>query len=343
MKASFVRKAGGPEVIEFGELPTPTPSATQVLVRVKFAGLNHLDLWVRRGLASLKVEYPRILCCDGAGLVEAVGSEVSGFVPGEEVILHPGISCSHCEACLSGWESLCPQYHILGESMDGCGAQYIAVPAANLFRKPKNLSLSAAASIGLTFTTAWQMVVRRANIQPGDRVLIHAAGSGVSSAAIQIARLYKAEIIATAGTEEKLERARSLGALHTINYRQKNFLEEVKRITNKRGVDVIIDHTGKDLWEGNIRALRSGGKIVLCGATSGPNATTNLAHVFFRQLEILGSTMGTKADFPRMLNLVEKGELAPVVDRVFPLEDAPLAHARLEQREQFGKVVLEVP
>jgi NADPH:quinone reductase-like Zn-dependent oxidoreductase len=343
MKAAYLNGYGGPEVIQYGEIPEPPlRHETDVLVRLKFAALNHLDVWVRRGLPHLKHQFPHVLCADGAGVIEKVGRQVSSVKVGDEVIVHPGLSCGHCERCLSGWESLCSQYAILGENVNGTAAQFIAVPEANVFLKPPALTLVQAASVPLVFTTAWQMVVNRGRVKDGDTVLVHAAGSGVSCAAIQLAALFGAKVMATAGSAAKLNSAKQLGAQVVINYRNEDFLSVVKAHTNKQGVDLIIDHTGRDQWEKNIRAVRSGGKLVLCGATSGYDAKLDLRHVFFRQLDILGSTMGSKGDFPRILQLLDAKHLSPIVDRIFPLEQVADAFGYLERREQFGKVLLQI-
>ncbi|MBI4404960.1 MAG: zinc-binding dehydrogenase [Deltaproteobacteria bacterium] len=341
MRAAYLKSHGGPEVIEVGELPVPTISSTQVLVRIKFAALNHLDIWIRKGL-PFQLLYPHILGSDASGVVEQVGSEVKTIHPGDEVIVHPGISCMHCQSCLSGWESLCAGYKILGEQVSGTDAQFIAVPAVNIFPKPKGMTFEQAAAVGLVFTTAWQMLVRRAQVQAGDSVLIHAAGSGVSTAAIQIARLFGAEVIATAGSVKNLELATALGARYTINYKEKDFVAEVRSVVGKAGVDMIVDHVGAALWDKNMKVLRRGGKIVTCGATSGFDARLDLRTVFFKQVQILGSTMGSKADFWRILREFELGFLRPVVDKVFALDDIRLAHQYIEDRKQSGKVLLKV-
>lgn len=341
MKAAFIRKHGGTEVLEVGSLPDPEISAGEVLVRVKVSALNHLDIWVRKGL-PIPLTYPHILGSDASGVVEKIGAGVTHVKSGDEVLIHPGLSCLHCGSCLSGWESLCPSYQILGEHLSGTNAEWVRVPAANVYPKPKGMSFEEAASFALVFTTAWQMLVRRANVQPGDTVLIHAAGSGVSSAAIQIAKLFGAQIIATAGGASKLELARKLGAHHTVNYREKDFVSEVKQITEKRGVDIIVDHVGAEMWEKNFKAVRWGGKIVTCGATSGAEVKTDLRQVFFRQIQILGSTMGSKGDFPRLLRLADQGHLKAVVDKIFPLEEIREAHVRLESREILGKVLIKI-
>jgi len=297
MQAAFLTRHGGPEVIEVGELPRPQMGSQDVLVRIRFAALNHLDLWVREGLPHLKLTYPHILGGDASGTVEMVGKEVTTIKPGDEVLVHPGLSCRACSACLSGWESLCPQYRILGEHLSGTNAEYVCVPYCNVFPKPPMISFEEAAAIPLVFTTAWQMLVKRAKVKPGDLVLIHGAGSGVSSAAIQIAALYGAEIVVTSSQDQKLAEAKRLGAHHTINYRNQDFLAEVKKIA-KRGVDIVIDHVGKDFWEKNIRVLKWGGCLVTCGATSGAVTETDLRHLFFSPIESSRFNHGIEGRLP---------------------------------------------
>jgi NADPH:quinone reductase-like Zn-dependent oxidoreductase len=337
MRAAYIENHGGPEVLKVGPVPDPSFSDNEVLVRVRYSALNHLDVWVRKGMPSLKLQYPHILCGDGAGVVEATGSQVTNVKKGDEVIIHPSVTCLRCEACLSRRESLCREMRILGEHINGTSAEFVKVPSANVFLKPQNMSFSDAASIGLVFTTAWQMVVHKAQIFPGQTVLIHSAGSGVSSAAIQIAKVFGAEVIATAGSEEKRKFAKELGADHVLPY---EFADEVRKMTQKKGVDAILDHTGTDLWEKNILAVRAGGRIVICGATSGYAAQTDLRHIFYRQIEILGSTMGSKADFPILLGLFKSGKLRAVVDTIFPLDKVQAAHRQLEDRRVKGKILL---
>lgn len=339
MKAAHLKAHGGPEAVQYGDVPTPKPGIGEVLVKVKTSALNHLDIWVRGGLPGLKLPFPHVLGSDASGVVEEVGAGISGFRTGDAVIVHPGLSCGHCEFCLGGWESVCPEYKILGEQVGGAHAEYVSVPARNLFAKPAKLSFDDAAAMPLVFTTAWQMLNRRAQVQPAEYVVVHAAGSGVGSAAIQIAKVLGAKVIATAGSDAKLELARELGADYTINYSKEDFAKRTREIV-KRGADVIFDHLGKDYWESNIKAVRNGGRIVLCGATSGSDAITPLNHVFFRQIQILGSTMGSKADFPRILALFEAGKLRSVVDKAFPLSEVRQAQARMADRKQAGKILL---
>jgi NADPH:quinone reductase-like Zn-dependent oxidoreductase len=343
MRAITLREHGDESVLRLEELPTPEPGPRQVRVRVRACALNHLDLWVRRGLPNLKLSYPHLLGSDIAGEIEAVGAglEARGdLAPGTRVLLAPAISCGRCEACLTGHDNLCRHYAILGEHVSGGYCEQLCVPVENLLPLPAGLGFEEGAALPLVFLTAWQMLVDKAQVRPGETVLVHAAGSGIGSAAIQIARLFGARVIATASTAEKLERARQLGAEQTINYEEKDFVAEVQALTGKRGVDVVVEHTGEKTWEGSIRSARRGGRIVTCGATSGFAAKTDLRFVFFKQLAILGSTMGSRGSLHEILRHVADGKLRPVLDRTYPLTEAADAHRRLARREQFGKVVL---
>ncbi|GAA5335929.1 zinc-binding dehydrogenase [Thermus hydrothermalis] len=342
MKAVVMEARGGPEVLKVAEVPTPEPGPKEVRLRVKAAALNHLDIWVRKGVASPKLPLPHVLGADASGVVDAVGPGVTAFAPGDEVVVNPGLSCGHCERCLAGEDNLCPRYEILGEHRWGAYAEYLVVPEANLLKKPQNLSFEEAAAIPLTFLTAWQMVVDKLQVRPGDDVLIMAAGSGVSVAAIQIAKLHGARVIATAGSEEKLRKARELGADEAVNYTHPEWFKEVRRLTGGKGADKVVDHTGALYFEGVIKATANGGRIAIAGASSGYEGTLPFAHVFFRQLSILGSTMASKSRLFPILRFVEEGKLRPVVGQVLPLEEAAEGHRLLEERRVFGKVVLRV-
>ncbi|GLV47644.1 alcohol dehydrogenase [Thermus sp. LT1-2-5] len=342
MKAVVMEARGGPEVLKAAEVPTPEPGPKEVRLRVKAAALNHLDVWVRKGVASPKLPLPHVLGADASGVVEAVGPGVTAFAPGDEVVVNPGLSCGHCERCLAGEDNLCPRYEILGEHRWGAYAEYLVVPETNLLPKPKNLSFEEAAAIPLTFLTAWQMVVDKLQVRPGEDVLVMAAGSGVSVAAIQIAKLHGARVIATAGSEDKLRKARELGADEGVNYTHPEWFKEVRRLTGGKGADKVVDHTGALYFEGVIKATANGGRIAIAGASSGYEGTLPFAHVFFRQLSILGSTMASKSRLYPILRFVEMGKLRPVVGQVLPLEEAAEGHRLLEERRVFGKVVLRV-
>jgi NADPH:quinone reductase-like Zn-dependent oxidoreductase len=340
MRAVVIEEHGGRDALRIAERPDPEPGPGQVRVRVRAVALNHLDIWVRKGIPGVQYPLPLIPGCDGAGLVDALGPGVTGLEPGSECVLAPGVSCGRCEACSRGDDNLCRYYGILGENRDGTCADFIVVPGQNVLAKPGNLSFEEAAALPLPFLTAWHMLMARARLRPGETVLIHAAGSGVSTAAIQMADMVGARILVTAGSDEKLEKAKELGAEVGINYRTHDFAEEVRRLTGKRGVDVVLDHVGEDTWEGNIKSLAKGGRLVFCGNTSGVQAMTSLPHVFFKSLSLLGSTMGSRSEVHEILRLAEKEVLQPVVDRVLPLERVEEGHRVLEDREAFGRVVL---
>ena len=340
MKAAAMRSHGGPEVVELLDLPEPVAGPGEVVVAVKAAALNHLDIWVRKGWPGLKLAFPHVFGSDVAGVVESVGPGVIVWKAGDEVVVNPSLGCTRCERCLSGRENLCRTFAILGEHVSGGQAQKLAVTARNLCQKPKNLSFEEAAAVPLTFMTAWQAVAVKAALRPGETILVHAAGSGGGVAAVQIARLLGARVIATAGSDAKLEKARALGADEVINYETQDFLAEVRKLTGKQGVDVVFEHVGKTTWEKSLLSAGIGGRIVTVGATTGFDPLTDLRHVFFRQLAILGSTMGTAADLLQVLKFVGQGKLKPVVAQVLPLAEVAKAQALLADRALFGKVVL---
>ena len=340
MKAAIFQKHGGPEVLEFTDVPEPTIRANEVLVKVKACALNHLDIFVRNGMPGIEIPLPHILGNDITGVVEKVGELVTWVKPGDEVMVHPGVSCGHCQACLSGDDNLCREYDIIGYRRNGGYAEFVAVPGVNVFPKPANLSWEEAASLPLVTVTAWHMLVGRARLQPGEDVLVHAAGSGVGSVAIQIAKLFGARVITTASSDDKLAKARELGADETINYTNVEWPKEVKRLTERRGVDVVFEHTGSETWPGSISSLKNNGRLVTCGATSGFDARTDLRQVFYRHLTILGSFMGSKSELVEAMKFVRAGKIKGVVDRTMPLSEARQAHELIESRGQFGKVVL---
>ena len=339
MPAVVIHEHGGPEKLTFEEVPVPEIGPDEILLEIKALALNHLDLWVRQGWPGLKLSMPHILGSDAAGVVAETGALVTHVQVGDRVLLAPGWGCGTCHACLNGDDNLCPYYKMLGESAPGVYARYVKAPAGNAFPIPEGLSFEEAAAVPLVFLTAWHMLVHQVQVQPGEDVLVLAAGSGVGSAAVQIARLFGARVIATASSAAKLKKARELGADEVINYQEKDFLQEVRRLTNHRGVDVVVEHVGKTTWEKSIRALKKGGRLVTCGATTGYDPVTDLRHVFFRELRIFGNFMGRKEGLLRALRFFPH-QLKPVVDTVLPLKEARQAHERLKRREQFGKVVL---
>jgi NADPH:quinone reductase-like Zn-dependent oxidoreductase len=337
-----MRGTGAPDVLARETIDLPEPGPREVRVRVRAVALNHMDLWVRRGLPHVKYEWPYRLGCDIAGEVEALGPGAREAKVGDRVLVNPGLSCGVCARCLSGADNLCRHYRIFGEGAQGGYARHINVPDANLLPHPTELAFTEGAALPLVFLTAFQMVVTKARVTPGQTVLVQAAGGGVGSAAIQIAKLFGARVIATTSTEEKAVRARTLGADHVINYTTEDFVAECKRLTDKVGVDAVIEHVGGEVFVKSVLATRWGGRVVTCGATAGFSPTLDLRQIFFRQVEVLGSTMGPKGDLFRVIALVNEGKLRPVVDRVLPLWEAANAHRVLEERRAFGKVVLEV-
>jgi len=342
MKAVRFHRHGGPEVLVYEDAPDPVFGPGDVLVRVRACALNHLDLWQRRGLDRVTIPFPHISGADVAGEVAAVGSGVTGLEPGARVMLQPGLSCGRCVWCLSGMDNRCADYDVLGYQSPGGYAELTAVPAANLIRLPDGVELVAAAAFPLAFLTAWHMLITRAGLTERDTVLVVAAGSGVGQAAVQIAKAFRARVIATAGGADKLERARALGADEAVDHYQDDVVARVREWTGRRGVDVVIEHVGAATWDRSVRCLARGGRLVICGATSGHQASLDLRHLFARQQSVIGSYMGGKPELLRAADLFFAGALRPVIDRTFPLSEAGRAHAHLESSAQFGKVVLTV-
>jgi NADPH:quinone reductase-like Zn-dependent oxidoreductase len=342
MKAIIFEKHGGPEVLKYTEAPEPQLGARDVLLRVRACALNHLDLWVRGGLPGVPIPLPHIPGSDIAGEVAKIGAEVKRVSLGQKVLLAPGVSCGRCAACLAGQDNKCPEFSNLGYIHDGGCAEFVRCPEVNCFPHPENLSFEEAAVVPLVFQTAWHMLIARAALQPGEEVLVLGAGSGVGSAAIQIAKFFGCRVIATAGSDEKLAKAKELGADETIHHHKEKIRESVRKLTGKRGVDVVFEHVGTATWDDSVASLARGGRLVTCGATTGYDGKIDLRFLFSRQLSILGSYMGTKDEFATVLKLVGAGRLKPVVDRVFPLQECRLAHEYLESGAQFGKVVLKV-
>lgn len=341
MKAVVFKKHGGAEVLEYTEeAPEPKPKANEVLVEVRACALNHLDVWARKGLPGIDIQLPHILGNDIAGVVREAGELVGWVRAGDEVMLQPGVSCGHCAECLRGQDNLCAEYDILGYRRDGGYAELVAAPGVNVIPKPRSLSFEEAAALPLVTVTAWHMLVGRAAVQPGEDVLIHAAGSGVGSVGIQVAKLRGARVIATAGSAEKLQKALELGADEAVNYTLEDWPKRVRQLTNRRGVAVVFEHTGAETWAGSISVLAKNGRLVTCGATSGYEARTDLRQVFYRHVSLLGSFMGSKAELLDAMQFIESGQIRAVVDRVLPLADARRAHELMEDRAQFGKLVL---
>jgi NADPH:quinone reductase-like Zn-dependent oxidoreductase len=329
-------------VLQYEDAPDPAPSGDEALIRVKACALNHLDLWARNGLPDVKIPLPHISGCDISGVVEWVPEAEKTIQKGMEVIVNPGIGCGRCDRCLLGRDDQCRFYTIIGYGVDGGYAELVKVPRTNVIPKPAGMSWTDAAAFPLVSLTAHHMLVTKAHLEAGETVLVLGAGSGVGTAAIQISKLYSATVIATAGSDTKLAKAKELGADYTINHSSQNILDEVRRITEKKGVDVVVEHVGKATWDSSVKALVKGGRLVTCGATSGAEVTTDLRYVYNKEITVYGSFMGSKGEVLKVVELYRQGKLKPVVDSVLPLARARDAQDRMENREHFGKIVLTV-
>lgn len=338
MKALRIHEHGGPDVLKWESIPDPTSNSDEVLVEIKSTSMNHLDIWVRNGMPNCPL--PMIVGSDGAGVVSSVGDSVSQFTSGDEVIIQPLVWCGDCRFCKSGRENHCLSMGIFGESQNGTMAEFISVPQKNVKRKPANLNFDEAAALALVGQTAYAMLVRRANLQPGETVLVWGASSGVGSMAIQIAKHMGCSVIATAGSDAKADAAKDLGADHTVNYKNADVASTVKDFIDGNGADVVFEHVGKSSWKTSLKCLAKGGRLVTCGATTGPNVEVDLRHIFIKQQSILGSTMGDVAALDEVLSLAESGVIKSVIDSVFKMENAADAHRRLESGEAFGKIIL---
>lgn len=341
MKAVVLTEYGGPEVLHAAEMPEPQTGANEVLVRVRACALNHLDLFLRRGLPTQPLTFPHILGSDIAGEVASIGPAVTNVRVGEKVLLAPGIGCGQCEECIAGNDNFCKSYTLFGSAVQGGYAEFVKAPAVNVIPIPGALSYEQAAAVPLVFLTAWHMLLTRARLRPAEEVLVIGASSGVGSAAIQIAKAVGARVIAASTTEAKLAKAKELGADEVVPSRGE-FAREVKRLTGGRGVDVVFEHVGQATWEQSVYSLSRGGRLVTCGATTGFEGKLNIGYLFARHLSILGSFMGAKSELFAVLELFKRGLLRPVIDCVLPVERAAEAHQRLERHEQFGKIVLKV-
>jgi NADPH:quinone reductase-like Zn-dependent oxidoreductase len=340
MKALFFEKHGGTEVLQHGERPTPEPGSGEVRVAVRAAGLNHLDIFVREGLPG--VPLPQIPGADGAGVVDRIGSGVEGLALGDRVLIQPGLYCNACEFCRAGEQSLCVKFRILGEHTSGTFAEFVVVPVRNVFPIPEGLSFEEASAFPLVYQTAWRMVLTRGEVSPGKTVLIHGGGGGVGGAALEIALLAGARVFVTTHGEEKIHRLREAGAERVLDYSVVDVARSIRDLTGKRGVDVVIDSVGEKTWMTSLKSVVKGGRIVTCGATTGPNPKEELRLIFWNHISILGSTMANDREFRAMLSAVAAGRLHPRVDHVLPLARAAEAYQRLEQAEQFGKIVLSL-
>jgi NADPH:quinone reductase-like Zn-dependent oxidoreductase len=343
MKALILGEAGGLQHLRVQELPEPTIQAPdQALLRMKAVALNRLDLFVVEGLPGVSYRFPHIMGSDGAGTVEEVGTAVTQVAPGDRVMVNPTLSCGSCWACLEGEDSLCPNLRLLGEHSSGTAAEYVVVPARNLALVPKGMPWPQAAAFSLATLTAWRMLTTRARVQAGETVLIWGIGGGVALAALQIARLLGARTVVTSRADAKLDAARQLGADAVLNHQTADVVAEVRELTDGRGADVVVDSVGEQSWQASLRSLRRGGRLVICGATSGPAVSVDLRRLFWHQWSVLGSTMGNQREYSEIVRLAGEGKLWPVLDRVVPLREAVGAFERLSRNEQFGKLVIEV-
>ncbi len=345
MKAVYFKEFGGPEVLTYGDLPEPVIGPSEALIRVRATALNHLDVWRRAGQRGTRgdLKEPFILGCDVAGEVAQIGTGVAGLKPGDRVILNPGVTCGLCEWCQTGRDNMCPRYVMIGATVNGGYAQYAKAPAQNVHVITAGLSWEEMAATPLTMLTAWHMLMGLARLRSGETVLIQAAGSGVGTSALQIAKLVGARAIVTASTDEKLAKAKKMGADETINYARDDFAAKVKELTGGRGVDVVFDHVGESVFEKNLASLARGGRFVNCGITSGYKANLHIGQLFTRQLQIFGSYMGNRGDMAEVVRLVNQGKLRGVVDKTYPLEQAAQAQKDMEDRNVFGKLVLKAP
>jgi NADPH:quinone reductase-like Zn-dependent oxidoreductase len=339
MKAVRIHEFGGPEVLRYEDVPDAQPRKDQVLVRVKACSLNHLDLWARKGLPGIKL--PHILGSDVAGEIVEIGEYVRGLSVGQRVVLAPMTFCGHCAKCVAGLQNQCPEFSVLGNRRDGGNCGLIAARPDQVIPIPDQLDFVEAASVPLVFLTAWHMLVARGGLRPGQTVLVLGANSGVGIAAIQVAKLFQATVITTAGDERKIEKARELGADYVINHYKQKISDEVRKITRREGVDIVIEHVGPATWDESVKSLKPSGTLVTCGATTGPSVTIDLRFLFARQLSLLGSYMGTMGELHEVLGHVFKGKLKPVIDRTFPLREVRAAHEYMQTSQMFGKIVLD--
>ena len=342
MKAVLFREHGGPHTLSYEDLPTPTVGAGDVLVRVKACALNHLDIWVRQGNPAYPMPLPHVSGSDVAGIVEQVGPHAEGITVGQRVFVSPGISCWRCDACLAGRDNFCRSYSLLGAMAHGGYAEYVKVPFRNVLPIPENLSFEQAAAFPLVSVTASHMLFALAGLQHGETVLIMGAGSGVGSMAVQMAKLAGARVITTVGSDDKIPKAVILGADAVINHAREKVPERVKLLTEGRGVDVVIEHVGPEVWDSCLASLAKGGRLITCGATTGAEVKLDLRYLYSRQYTIKGSYMGTRAELVKVAELMGQRRLIPVIDRTFPLQEARAAQELMLSRKFFGKIVLTV-
>lgn len=343
MKAVRIHAHGGLDVLRYEEVEKPRlTSPADAIVQLKTAALNRIDLWNRQGLTGMDIALPHILGADGAGIVVETGDQVHNVKPGDPVCLYPPSGCGRCEFCSTDREFLCINLRVLGERLQGTYAEYVKIPAANCFPVPAGLSFEEAAAFPLVFLTVWRMLVTNAELKPGEHVLILGIGGGVATAALQLAKQMGAHVVVTSSSDEKLEMAKSWGADHGINYLKRDFTKEVRALTAKRGVDVVVDSVGGESWGKSLAALAKGGRLVTCGATAGANPPTDIRRIFWNHLKIFGSTLGSRGEFRQLLSFVQVNGVRPIVDQIFPLKETAAAQRRLEEGKQFGKVVLQI-
>jgi NADPH:quinone reductase-like Zn-dependent oxidoreductase len=342
MKAIAITGQGGMEKVQYVEVERPTVGPREVLIETRAAALNHLDLFVRNNLDSLKLTPPHVAGADGAGVVAEMGGEVSQVKVGDRVLINPALNCGVCEFCQAGEQSLCARFGIMGESRPGTFAEYFKVPHDNVHSVPEGFSWEEAAALPLVFVTAWRMLISKAAIKPGEDILILGIGGGVATAVLQIVKAIGLRAFVTSSSDDKLQQAKKLGADAVINYKTQDFAREIRSLTNRRGVDVVVDSVGGDSYSQSLASLVKGGRLVTCGATAGPRPQTDLQRIFWNQLSVFGSTMGNRREFAEMLSFVRKRGVKPVIDQVFPLADGANAFARMEEGKQFGKIVLRV-
>jgi len=343
MKAVRIHEHGGIDKLRYEEAEDPKlTSPADVIVELKAAALNRIDIWNRRGVTGVELSFPHILGGDGSGIVREVGSQVSNVKPGDAVCLYPPSGCGRCEFCVTDREFMCVHLRVLGEREKGTYAEYVKVPARKCFPIPVGLSFEEAAAFPLVFLTVWRMLVTNAELKPGELILILGIGSGVGTAALQLARHISARAIVTSSSYEKLEMAKNWGAEHGINYRSADFAQEIRNLTNKRGVDVVVDCVGGESWVKSLTSLAKGGRLVTCGATAGANPQTDIRRIFWNQLKIFGSTLGSRQEFVQLLSFMRASRTRPIIDQVFPLKQAAAAQQRMEDGKQFGKIVLQV-
>ena len=342
MKAVLFRQHGGPDKLSYEDLPTPAVGHEDVLIRVKACALNHLDIWIRQGNPAYPMPMPHVSGSDVAGIVEQVGAHVDGITVGARVFVSPGISCWRCDQCLAGRDNFCRSYALVGAMTHGGYAEYLSVPFRNVLPIPENLSFEQAAAFPLVSVTASHMLFACAQLQHGETVLIMGAGSGVGSMAIQLAKLAGARVITTVGTEDKIPKAVILGADAVINHAKETVSERVKLLTEGRGVDVVIEHIGPEVWEHCLASLAKGGRLITCGATTGAEVKLDLRYVYSRQFTIKGSYMGTRAELVKVAELMGQSRVISVIDRMYPLKEARAAQEQMLSRKFFGKILLTV-